>query len=370
MGDMMRAARMHAVGGAMQIDEVPKPVASGSNVVVEVATCGMVPNLGNVLRNWPEWCPHLPQPKLPAIFGLDPAGVVREVGENVIGIRPGDRVYVSPVRSCGTCPACLDGKRTQCNYMTFNGYFGFQENSQVLYQQYPHGGFGEYMLAPAYSLVKLPDNVSFEDASRLGYLGTAYSALKKAGHMAGHSVLINGGTGTLGLGAVLFARAMGATRILVTARNRELLERVRQLDPTRIAAFSTLDGEIRPWVLSQTDGQGVDYMLDTLGAVASLEVMVDAMRSVRRGGRIVNVGGTAGDITFDIKWLMDDQITLEGSVWFTTAEGYEMVEMMRTRLVDVTAFEHRKHPLDEINAAINGVGQGDGGFTSYMVTPR
>jgi len=370
MVEMMRAARMHEVGGAMQIDTVPKPRAAGSNVVVEVATCGMVPNLGNVLKNWPIWCPHLPQPALPAIFGLDPAGTVTEVGENVIGIAPGDRVYVSPVRSCGTCPPCLEGKRTECGYMTFNGYFGFQQESQILYDQYPHGGFGEFMLAPAYSLVKLPDNVSFEDASRLGYLGTAYSALKKAGHLGGHSVLINGGTGTLGIGAVLFALAMGATQILVTARNRELLERVRQLDPRRVSVFSTLDGEIRPWVHSLTNGRGTDYMLDTLGAVASLDVMKDAMHSVRRGGRIVNIGGTAGDISFDVKWLMDDQISLIGSVWFTTAEGYEMVEMMRTRIVDITGFEQRRHSLEQVNEAINGVGTGDGGFTSYMVTPQ
>ena len=370
MTEMMRAARMHVVGGPMQIDLVPRPAATGSNVVVRVATCGMVPNLGNVLRNWPTWCPHLPQPALPAIFGLDPAGTVTEIGENVIGIARGDRVYVSPVRSCGSCPSCLDGRRTECAHMTFNGYFGFQTESQLLYDQYPHGGFGEYMLAPAYSLVKLPDQVSFEDASRLGYLGTAYSALKKAGHIAGHSVLINGGTGTLGLGAVLFALAMGATTIMVTARNKALLERVRQLDPRRIHVFSTEDGTMKPWVQSLTGGRGADFMLDTLGAVASLEVMKDAMLSVRRGGRIVNIGGTAGEISIDVKWLMDDQISFIGSVWFTTAEGYEMVELMRTGVVDITGFEHRKHPLDQINEAINGVGGGDGGFTSYMVTPQ
>ncbi|MBC7986807.1 MAG: zinc-binding dehydrogenase [Sphingomonadaceae bacterium] len=370
MVETMRAARMHEVGGPMRIDEVPRPTAFGSNVVVEVATCGMVPNLGNVLKNWPSWCPHLPQPELPAIFGLDPAGTVTEVGENVIGIRAGDRVYVSPVRSCGACPPCLDGKRTECRLMTFGGYFGFQEESQTLFDQYPHAGFGEFMLAPAYSLVKLPDNVSFEDASRLGYLGTAYSALKKAGHMGGKSVLINGGTGTLGIGAVLFALALGATKVMVTARNRELLARVRQLDPRRVHVFSTEEGSIQPWVRSLTDGGGADYVLDTLGAVASLEVMKDAMLSVRRGGRIVNIGGTAGEMAIDVKWLMDDQIAFVGSVWFTTAEGYEMVEMMRARIVDITGFEHRKHSLDEINEAINGVGSGDGGFTSYMVTPR
>lgn len=369
MTQMMRAARMHEVGQPMRLESVERPRAVGADVVVQVKACGMVPNLGNVLANWPSWCPHLPLPRLPAIFGLDPAGVISEVGEQVIGFRPGDRVYVSPVRSCGACSACTDGRRTACRYMTFNGYFGFQPESQLLYDLYPEAGFAEYMRAPQYSLVKLGDDVSFEDAARLGYLGTAYSALKKCGPIAGHSVLINGGTGTLGLGAVLFALAMGASRLFVTGRNGTLLERAKALAPKRIEIFSTDEGRIEPWVRGLTGGAGADFMLDTLGAVASLDVLDDAMHSVVRGGRIVNIGGTVGKLPIDVKWLMDEQIQFLGSVWFTTAEGNEMVAMLDRGVVDLSILNHRVSSLDDINTAISSVGSGDGGFTTYLVAP-
>jgi alcohol dehydrogenase len=369
MTAVMRAARMHEVGRTMRLDQIPRPVADATDVVVEVKACGMVPNLGNVLANWPTWYPHMPLPALPAIFGLDPTGIVREVGKKVIGIAPGDRVYVSPVRSCGCCRPCLRGERTQCRYMTFNGYFGFQKESQRLYDLYPQGGFCEYMSAPHYAIVKLPGNITFREATRIGYWGTAYSALKKAGSLAGQSLLINGISGTLGLGATLIALARGAARIYGTGRNTELLNRVRALAPERIEVFATEDGAVADWVRSRTDGLGCDVMLDTLGAVASLEAFEDAMHGVRRGGTIINIGGTAGKLPIDLKWLMDEQMTLIGSVWFSTAEGCELAEMMASRIVDLSLLEHQAYPLSDINAAISSVGTGNGGFTNYLVEP-
>ena len=81
---------------------------------------------------------------------------------------------------------------------------------------YPYGGFTQYLTAPASALVKLPDRMSFEEAARLGYLGTAYSAMKKIRVGPGETLLINGISGTLGLCAAVLALAMGASKILET----------------------------------------------------------------------------------------------------------------------------------------------------------
>lgn len=366
----MRAARMHAVGAPMTIDTVPRPVPQATDVLVNVKACGMVPNLGNVLANWPTWCPHLPQPELPAIFGLDPAGVIVEVGAQVVGLKPGDRVYVSPVRACGSCPACLSDNRVACEYFVFNGYFGFsKDKSQTIYDLYPHGGFCEYIAAPQYAIVKLVDSISFEEGARLGYLGTGYAALRKFGPLAGKSLIINGISGTLGLGATLFALAMGASQILGTGRNRALLERVKALAPHRIEVFSTEDGSIAQWARSRTDGHGANFMVDTLGAAVSLDVFDDAMQGVARGGTIVNIGGTVGKLPIDMKWLMDNSMKLIGSAWFTSAEGYDMVEMIRSKTIDLSILEHEVATLDNINQAISGISARHGGFSNYVIAP-
>ena len=208
-------------------------------------------------------------------------------------MKPGERVYVNPLRSCGACQICQAGERTRCRYFTFNGYFGFGPDAQKIYDLYPYGGFCEFMTAPQYALVKLPDSVTFEQAARFGYLGTSYGAMKKANAVAGQSMLVDGISGTLGLGAALLGLAMGMTRILGTGRNRELLERVKALAPDRIEVHALDDGATAPWAKQRTNGDGVDFMISALGPGSPASTMLDSLRSVRRGGRAVNVGAVA-----------------------------------------------------------------------------
>ena len=369
MPTTMRAARMHAVGAPMSIDTIPVPKPGSTDVLVEVKACGMVPNLGNVLANWTKWFPHLPLPKLPAIFGLDPAGVVAEVGIQVIGVKPGERVYVNPLRSCGACQMCQAGERTRCRYFTFNGYFGFGPDAQKIYDLYPYGGFCEFMTAPQYALVKLPDNVTFEQAARFGYLGTSFGAMKKANAIAGQSMLVDGISGTLGLGAALLGLAMGMTRILGTGRNKELLDRVKALAPDRIEVHALEDGATASWAKQRTNGDGVDFMISALGPGSPATTMLDSLQAVRRGGRAVNVGAVAEPVPIDVHWLMDEQIQLIGSNWFTAAQGQEMAELARAGLLDLSVFEHQRFPLEQINHAISGLQNRNGGFSNYVVVP-
>lgn len=369
MAKTMRAARMHEIGAPMTIDTIPVPEPGSTDVLVEVKACGMVPNLGNVLANWTTWFPHLPLPRLPAIFGLDPAGVVVEVGSQVVDVAVGQRVYVNPLRSCGACRMCQAGEPNRCRYFTFNGYFGFGPDAQDIYDIYPYGGFCEYMTAPQSALVKLPDTITFEQAARFGYTGTSYGAMRKAQAAAGQSMLVDGISGTLGLGAALLGLAMGITRIFGTGRNRGLLDRVKALAPDRIEVHALGDGSTHEWVRARTGGEGVDFMICALGPGAPASTMVDSLYGLRRGGRAVNVGAVADKLPLDVHWLMDEQIHVIGSNWFTTAQGQELAELARSGLLDMSVFEHRRFPLEEVNTAISGLENRNGGFSNYVIVP-
>lgn len=368
MAEMMRAARLHKIGEPFQVDTIPVPDIRPTDVLVEVKAAGVVPNLRNVVTSYPEWFPFLPLPALPAIYGLDSAGVVAQVGSQVrVDIKPGDRVYVNPGLSCGSCHSCRRGDLVNCTSYTFQGYFGFGKGSQQLFEDYPYAGFGQYLTAPVANLVKLPDSVSFEQGARFGYLGTSYSALKKAGFGPGQTVLIDGGTGTLGLGAVILAMAMGATRIFATGRNQVLLDKLHQLDPARVVPIVLGQRPTAEVVMEATDGYGVDVLIETLGANAPVSSVLDAFNALRRGGKAINIGGVSDPIPLEPFPLMCLQKSYIGSLWFTTAEGQDMAAMAQAGTLNLGVFEHERFSLDQVNEALDAVDQRGGGFTNVVV---
>lgn len=365
----MKVARMHQVGGPLIIERMDTPHPGSQDVLVRVRACGIVPNLGNILAKWATWYPQYPLPPLPAIFGLDPAGEIVEVGERVLGFKIGDRVYVNPGRSCETCDECIADNRTACRYYAFNGYFGHSEHARKMFERYPYAGFGEFMTAPVSALVKIPDSMSFEQAARLGYIGTAYSGLKKANLGPTSTVLINGASGTLGLGGVISALAMGVRNILGTGRDRELLSSVKAIAPDRIQVFCLEDGSLTDWAKSLTGGDGVHATLDCLGPGAPPETFLEGLYSLRRGGVMVDIGAVQGEIPIKLHFLSSANRLIVGSLWFSTEEARELAAMAETGALKVSIFEHHGQPLDEINAAIAGMATRRGGFSNFVIHP-
>ena len=367
---MMRAARLHEIGAPMIVKRVPRPTPRATDVLIKVKACGVVPNLGNVLTHWRDWFPELPLPRLPASFGLDVSGEVAELGSQVQHFKLGDRVYVTPGLFCGSCPACRADDTINCTDFTFRGYFGFGPHSQRQFDAYPHGGMSEYITAPQQNLTPIPDNVSFERAARFGYLGTAHAALRKAGAGPGRTLLINGMTGVLGLGATLIALALGATRILGTARDRDRLARVQALGPGRIETLALDDGaSVADWARGLTGGHGVDAVIDCLGPGASGTLLMNAIYALRRGGRAVNVGGVGEKTLMDVHWMMDQQIEFIGSNWFSSKDAWALSEMARVGALDLSVFTDVRFALDEVNRALDGKQFRDGGFTNLVIMP-
>jgi alcohol dehydrogenase len=361
----MRAARLHAFGQPLRVDRVPRPQARRGDVVVRVRACGVIPNMNRIFSGV---SPHDMAP-LPAIMGLDAAGEITEVGEDVLDYRVGDRVYINPLLTCGTCHYCCSGRPTICGYAAFRGYFAFSPQAVRMLERYPHGGFAEYTTAPARDLVRLPDEIGFGHAARFGYLGTAYAALQRAEVGPGRWLVINGVTGTLGVGATLWALAMGVTRILGLGRNRDIMARLEALAPRRISTLALGDRPIGEWVREHTEGIGADALLDCTGRGSDMNNSIDAIASLKEGGITVNVSALLDPLPIKPAIFMDTQLQYRGSNWFSVAQGQQMAELVRAGVVDLSPIESRVYPLAEVNDALEAVKTRPGGFTNIVVAP-
>jgi threonine dehydrogenase-like Zn-dependent dehydrogenase len=365
MAAHMRAARLHEPGQPLRIDSVPRPKPRPNDVLVQVKSCGVIPNM-NAIFSGKLWN-YLPP--LPASVGLDAAGVIAEVGENVTAIPIGARVYVNPWLACGQCAYCRCGEPMLCGGAAFQGYFGFFPQSRPQLEAYPFGGFSEYITAAPQRLVLLPDDVSFDQAARFGYIGTSFAALRTAGVGAGSWVAINGVTGTLGVGAALLALGMGATRIMGFGRNREVLAQVKALAPNRIATLALGEQAIAEWMREHTDGLGADVLVDCSGRGAAAAVTADALKGVKRGGIVVNIGALTERLPIEPIRFMTGRLQFRGSNWFTTGEGQLMAEMARTGVLDLSRLTSQAYPLDRVNAALEAVKARPGGFVNIVVNP-
>lgn len=365
--EQMRAAIYRKVGEPFSIDVVERPKPGPTDVLVQLQACSFIPNMVAMLD------PPSPliTPARPSSYGLDPVGIITAKGASVYGFEVGDRVYVNPHRSCRECHACRKGHTAACEYSAFNGYFGIGKESAKMLADYPYGGFAEYMIAPQYTLVRLPESVSSETATRWGYLGTGYAALKRAGVGIDTTVLINGISGTLGLGTALLALALGAPKVFGVGHNIDRLDEVKAIDPERIMVASVNEVDsVANWVHSETSGVGADVVIDalpTFGSPGAYKAGVDALS---RGGTHVNIGGVLDSIPLNVNAMMHSQQTFTGSFWFTTAQGEEMTRLVRQGLLDLDVFDNVSFDLENINQAVEAVQSGNynGGFTNFVIT--
>jgi alcohol dehydrogenase len=225
---------------------------------------------------------------MPAIMGLDLAGEVAEIGENVEGWAIGDRVLVDPI----------DRVR--------GGLMG-----ETL-----HGGLAERCRAGAHQLIRMPDGVSFADAAALPVAyGTAHRMMVTRGRVAaGERVLILGASGGVGTCCVFLARMAGAT-VVACASSEAKVKRLYALGADHVIDYARGDfmAEVHTRYgkpqRRRADG-GVDVVINFTGG----DTWVPSLRCLRRGGRLLTCGATAGfDPKTDIRYIWTFELSILGS---------------------------------------------------------
>ena len=303
----MKAVVQHAFGGldVLSYDDVPDPRVAPHEVLVRTEACSL--NRLDVLQR--EGPPLLPGFSLPHIAGMDVAGTVVEVGTEVEGLAPGDRVVLNPALECGSCERCRLGDDGLCPHVSVIG--GTRP-----------GGYAEYCAVPADHAYAIPPGVGFEEAATVPTVySTAWHALVTVGRLSiGETLLVHGPGSGVTIAAIQLARRCGA-RVIVAGRSEAKLELALRLGAVGVVRLGVDDlaGTCR----QLTGGAGVDIAFDHVGPL----FFQQTIHALRPRGRLVFCGTTTGtSAAFDLPFAYHFGISLLGSDPYSAREFGEMLD--------------------------------------------
>jgi NADPH:quinone reductase-like Zn-dependent oxidoreductase len=309
----MKAIIFSEHGGpeVLRYADLREPEIGADEVLVRVRACAL-----NHLDLWVRGgLPGITIP-MPHILGSDIAGEVARVGEKVSGVRPGERVLLSPGISCGHCVYCLRGDDNLCRQYTL---FGYKVD----------GGYAEYVASPAVNVIPTPANLSFEEAAAvpLVFLTAWHMLITKAQLKPNETVLVLGAGSGVGSAAIQIAKTAGA-RVIATAGSEAKLQKAREL-----GADDTFLHMIEHWsreVKRLTDRRGVDVVVEHVGDATWQE----SLASLAVGGRLVTCGATTGyDGKIDLRYLFSRHISILGSYMGSKAELFSVLDLVKRGLV-------------------------------------
>lgn len=285
----MRAA---VVAGPQQFElrDVDAPKLQAGHVLVRVRNCGIC---GSDLHFYKGEFPAAPGMRL----GHEISGEIAEVGEGVTDLTPGQPVAIEPVEVCRECDYCRTGQYQLCPQRRFIG------------TQAP-GAFAEFIHVPAYIAHPLPDGIDFEVGALVEPLAVAVHGLRQVGVSVGERVLVLG-SGTIGLMALIGARAMGASDVFITARHAHQAEAALAL-----GASAAVDaGENALQALGTAfGGREPDVVVETVGGHA--DTIAQAVQLVRPGGRVSILGIFTGPATLPATLAVLKEVTLAGGITY------------------------------------------------------
>ena len=306
--------------------DLPLPLIADDEVLVRVKSCGICGSDvhgmdGSTRRRIP-----------PLIMGHEASGIIEKVGSYVKAWKKGDRVtFDSTIYP-------LD------DWYTKKGLYNLSDDRMVLgvspkeYRR--HGAFAEYVAVPQHVLYRIPDKVTFNQASMVEPAAVALHAVELTPVSVNDTAVVFG-AGMVGLFVIQILRAAGCGVIVAVDLEYERLELAKSLgaDKGILAPSESLVDEIR----SVSQGRGADIAFEVVGTTSTVN---DAIKSVRKGGTITLVGNLAPNIEIPLQTVVTRQIRLQGSCAIC-GEYPAVLDMIARGIINVDAILSTAAPLAE-----------------------
>jgi L-gulonate 5-dehydrogenase len=283
----------------------------------------------------------------PAIQGHEFGGMIVDIGAQVRGFKPGDRVVVDPIISCHNCPACLTGHINACQTLKLLGVD-------------LDGGYGQYVAVPVDRILPLPDSIPIAHAPMVEMYALGHHILERGQVQPGETVALLG-SGKLGLSILdVLCHSVSPGITIVTDLQPFRLETAQKLG----ADFALNVNDVDPvaWIMEYTNGVGVDCVIEAVGHYhlpqGQEAPLAQAVKMIRSGGRIVTAGLGEQLSALHFKTLVLKEAQIIASR-VTRGEFPRAIQMMSRGLLHPDLLITDVMPLENITAAFAQVDQED-----------
>lgn len=279
----------------------------------------------------------------PVTQGHEASGRVEKIGKNITHLNAGDKVTIQPQVICGKCYPCTHGKYHIC------------DNLKVMGFQIP-GMASEYFMCEAERVIKLPDDMSYEEGAMIEPVAVACGALSKVKAIRGLNIAVLG-AGPIGNLMAQVAKALGAQSVLITDLSDMRLDIAKEvgIDVTVNPARQNFVEEV-----AKAFGPAkADLTIECVGANSTIDA---AIESARKGTDIILVGVFGEKPTVDLGVVQDHELRLIGTLMYQTQDYLKAIDLVSSKKVNLAplmarhfAFEDYKEAYDYIDREKNKV---------------
>lgn len=322
----------------ISIAETKSPVLNPGEILVQMHACGIC---GSDIE---KVFGHYGQPSMR--LGHEPAGIILDVGKDVVSFKKGDRVFTHHHVPCYSCHYCLHGNETMCKkYSETNlSPCGLSEEYVVPQWNVSHGG-----------VLKLPDSMTFEEAAMIEPLACCVRSWKKFLYKEGDSAAIFG-MGPTGIMHVMIAQSKKFSKIFCFDVNDFRLDFAKKFGVTQ--TINSLDENRIEKIMTITEQRGIDV---AIVATSSLKALEDAIQMVRKGGSILMFGvpSKGSKIDLDMSEIYSKEITLVTSYAASDDDTKESLHLINSKKINVKQLVTHKYSISDTQKAFDHARTGE-----------
>ena len=277
----------------LELTDIPPPLApAAGEVQIRVRTVAL-----NHIDLWGFRGMAFAKRKLPLVVGAEAAGEIAAVGADVSGFAPGDPVVMYGAMTCGTCPACREGRDNLCENVA--GIMGFHVD-----------GFARDLVnLPARLAIAVPAGVALRDAAcaPIAFATVEHMLFDNARLKSGETILVHAGGSGIGSAAIQMAKSIGCT-VITTVGDEEKGAKAKALGADHVVNYRS--DRFEHVTRKITAKKGVDVVFEHVGA----DTFNGSLLCLKRGGRLVTCGATSGPTTtLNLMQLFQQQYRIIGS---------------------------------------------------------